>query len=938
MAQLLPPTPLDLSQVNKLQDKLDNSSTAYTPNAQPSLDDLRNQLSVSALQDKIQAYANQQARVGLYGNEPAPTTDLAHPLPAKEGVVGRALHALATPLYGIVGATESVLGKGTSGKGFLPDVVESIKGQHTFGDLLKKEGVNKWVSLPLGFALDVVADPVNWLTAGGALIPKLSKGVYKGGLEGLETASRSYVLSKADTLANRVPFLSKVLTPESWKSSIASKALEAEDAYRAAVKLPSVTDEIISSSQKTRLGDSVMKLWKSSPIPGFKNFDEHFKYSPGEYWQNLKKTAESEAQQVASGARAANWRDLSDTIRGEAMFGQNADMFSNDLLSAQLGSNYEDIARNLRDAAYNPPARGLLAEGNSLATQNSFSDAASQTEKFNQLLGEELRANRNNTGSVFYDSIKQRMNNSKVLSALGNFYENALGLFKVTKVSMNPTSYTNAIIGNGVMASMIGVNVTDPAYLNALRDARRLVNGKSISPELASALSTSEDFSSFITKYKKLAEQFGLSESMINESLSKRTLEDIARESSDFFNNSSTGMMGKEAKTAENVLKKVGSKAAEAANKIPVEEDLGGISPDIFFGQFGSTVGKMRQGGYKYLPENTQKWLAGKVDQFTSYYNQIDKTYKIGTTMHLATNGVTYPELKTISKFVRFEPGDLTQVGNRYKLSFLKAGEVANEAFMNYNAMPTAVKVLRTLPILGSPFASFTYASLVKGAKTLVNNPGIMKRITFLKNEVSRVNPASPLEKVALGQQYYNYLNAYERMKLPFFQQHPVYLNIANWLPYTGLNQFQPSERQSTNDASSIGGQLIDRLPFLKTPEGQILYDYFIQPYVLQEDQPTGQFGQPLYGENDSNLQKLLIKPATAALQAELPPLIPPGYRGTQFINAVQGKTSSGLQTKQPASALTWKWLFGTLGAPANDIDLNNLSSSIKQQLNPKKK
>ena len=98
-------------------------------------------------------------------------------------------------------------------KGLLENINANIKEREAFGSLLGKVGAPKIVSLPLGFALDVMFDPVNWATAGSAaLIPRIgmgfAKGVTKGGIKaGLETAkvgATSGLQSKARTI---MPFL-----------------------------------------------------------------------------------------------------------------------------------------------------------------------------------------------------------------------------------------------------------------------------------------------------------------------------------------------------------------------------------------------------------------------------------------------------------------------------------------------------------------------------------------------------------------------------------------------------------------------------------------------------------------------------------------------------------------------------------------------------------
>lgn len=36
-------------------------------------------------------------------------------------------------------------------------------------------------------------------------------------------------------------------------------------------------------------------------------------------------------------------------------------------------------------------------------------------------------------------------------------------------------------------------------------------------------------------------------------------------------------------------------------------------------------------------------------------------------------------------------------------------------------------------------------------------------------------------------------------LKLPFFQENPLYLNVANMIPYYSMNMFMPNERKYQN-------------------------------------------------------------------------------------------------------------------------------------------
>ena len=93
-----------------------------------------------------------------------------------------------------------------------------------------------------------------------------------------------------------------------------------------------------------------------------------------------------------------------------------------------------------------------------------------------------------------------------------------------------------------------------------------------------------------------------------------------------------------------------------------------------------------------------------------------------------------------------------------YRFSGEAATGVSNEIYMNYAAMPGAVKVLRSLPFFGSPFASFGYSMLAKTGKTAMNNPAFFNKVNFVLKELS--GGKSPLEKDALANnKYYQWYN-----------------------------------------------------------------------------------------------------------------------------------------------------------------------------------
>jgi hypothetical protein len=291
-----------------------------------------------------------------------------------------------------------------------------------------------------------------------------------------------------------------------------------------------------------------------------------------------------------------------------------------------------------------------------------------------------------------------------------------------------------------------------------------------------------------------------------------------------------------------------------------------------------------------------------------------------------------------LSKIVNIQPGDYTRVGGRYKLSIDKSMEVAAEVYMNYMAMPTFVKVIRQVPLIGAPFASFTYAMGAKTMKTLGANPAIFDKVNFALQEIS--GEKSPLEKLALKEPYYQRYNDPGMVKLnflPFFKDNPVYMNLANMLPYYTLNTFQPSARRFDQALPDAVVSFVDKFPILKTPEGQIMFDYFILPMMLKDAEPKGLFDQPLYPKDSSALQKYGLYPTRQLAEALVPPVaglgglvVPseaakylPSYQAQKLANAKEGKTPIGVVGKEPAFQRVSRGIASVFGLPVYPVNIS---------------
>ena len=331
------------------------------------------------------------------------------------------------------------------------------------------------------------------------------------------------------------------------------------------------------------------------------------------------------------------------------------------------------------------------------------------------------------------------------------------------------------------------------------------------------------------------------------------------------------------------------------------------------------------------------KLLNFTVNTMPSNYEKIDQSYKLASFIRSTVDGYSVAQVRKIAHLIDLDPEDMIKVAIegewRYKLPAHKALELSNVLYMNYAAMPAAIRVLRNFPILGSPFSSFMFAMALKTGQTLAYNPAAFTQINFAINDFG--GQKTPIEKEALKKPYYSYLKrtGMFRMPFPFFGENPVYLNLANMIPFYSFNMFNPSERDISQ--SALPEKLVayaQKLPIMKDPVGSTLFDYLIQPLILQDTiAPKGQFGQPLYPVDAGIGTKALygaraftesFVPGIAAAAGFIP--IPesaieaiPLYRWRTLARARLGQDVVGRPGgKESAESRTFRSAAGILGVP----------------------
>ena len=568
--------------------------------------------------------------------------------------------------------------------------------------------------------------------------------------------------------------------------------------------------------------------------------------------------------------------------------------------------------------------------------------------------------------------------------------------FKRAKVGASPTAWTNAVIGNWVMAWMGGVNVLDPVFMNRVKGASKIVRGTRESDVLlADFFNSSEMLKTMDANQTLFAKTTGMSPRFLQAKYFLERMIRTGKEEGLVTKDTNIGELGKALGYAMDDISRAmgevthGQEGAQQAlgaigasiKKIPTQRPSQMVSAMLKEGKpisqadlptgmlanefFDSAMGN---NAFKYIREQAEagnpvyKLLDLSFRRASEAYEGVDQTAKMATTMYATMDGFTEKELRVIARNIDLNPQDLTKVKSdgiwRYKMDGAKALELANEIYLNYNAMPAAIKVLRSLPLLGSPFASFMYGMMLKTGKTLAYNPAVFNKVSFALNDFG--GEKSPLEKGVLTDPRYAYLRKPGMFKIPglatspFFETNSLYLNVANMIPYYSFNMFNPSERHYSDLYPNATIQTIDRLPFLKDPIGSTIFDYLIQPMIINDavgDRPMGSFGQPLYPIDSTPLEK-----AGYAARNLMDPVIPgfwspiggvtqgylapgatelmPSYRWRQLAYALQGKTSIGKPAKEEPVSRSIRSILGTFGIPVQTpLPLSYLPKDLDKKL-----
>jgi len=209
---------------------------------------------------------------------------------------------------------------------------------------------------------------------------------------------------------------------------------------------------------------------------------------------------------------------------------------------------------------------------------------------------------------------------------------------------------------------------------------------------------------------------------------------------------------------------------------------------------------------HKILDSLITKQIAKGANKF----GLVDQAHKLNLSVYMTKAGLTESELTAVAKNIKNGITDddvrwfVDKSGKKvpytyedgqkiFRLTWNKAVQIADDVYMNYAAMPPFVRMMRSAGIVGMPFGAFTYGAISKIGKNVVSNPQMFNKVGFATHEFA--GQKGPVEKAALDTPYYSWYDSPSMVKLPFFKDNPLYLNLANWIPYYSLNMFSPSQR-----------------------------------------------------------------------------------------------------------------------------------------------
>lgn len=960
---------------------------------------------------------------------------------------------LALPTNIVAGAAERALGLGRPG--LVENIKENIEQKGTWGDILRQKGAGPVTSAVLGFAGDVVFDPLGGLTEGAVrLVPNIIKGVTKGGAKGLALAVASHAAMTAEDIARNVhPNYRNVAKGQSSNSPILNRVAtwartSREDFYKAIGKTGGmqqligegvhtnklITDRIpaaigrlagerrvnawdawLKYADDTRIGRSITKALDTragleakftTPERGLTPAERALAYGSRKDVLELEasgtKVAEEMVQklkdapdQAALAARNRDkisryrtvtdqsTRDAKDILSGYVPDSTPDPVVRAGLLASEAAKDAEEIALRASvakeaDEFVGKPAREAQAELIRITaasdadaldralTRFGTSDASDEAKaavmrmstddqkKYlsqyfaSELGGESALEPRLREAVAIVDRARSKvLMNKSSLGALRG-YGALTSIWKTLRIGVDLALYTTSMVGNFMATHLFGIHPFDTRYVGTFRKA-------------AKALS--------VGNIESMRELMGDTFLGIQEQIPD-VIRDVTGINPFLLQHGSSFIDSQLDQLARSFRNKGGPNAEKAIAEIQV---LKALHKTILAEQASSSFsrklakratttssdpGLMGEGATAFRSQEFRdqlatKWIAAlkeKADKGSAvasaahflmetpieWFSKIDQIHKVTNILHLVNNGISETELLRVARWMGKElsPSDVTRApnGNLFFLSPVAALKIANRIHMDYKAMPAAVKVLKRLPVLGSPFFSYQYGMTYNLARAMGITPAHLNKINMLLKEVS--GDKSPEEEAALNTKYYEHLQEAGWMKMPWFTNSTRYANLAQYFPQYQANLLRSDDRSYRDNLDNKIVQAIDASPFFETVEGRFMLNYILLPLLTHEALTTT--GQQIYPEGADFMKKLGL--GAAQFVGNLPPsdlltapaiipfnppegampYLPFGYRSLK--NALQGKSASGAITGSPSSEMTAEQLIEEAGLPTKRL------------------
>ena len=645
-------------------------------------------------------------------------------------------------------------------------------------------------------------------------------------------------------------------------------------------------------------------------------------------------------------------------------------------ISAKIVNEVDDAAGIAKDGK--PYIMADTAENALRIVQEKMGDPSITWDLINKMYKADLF---DETGIRWYDNARNSVKQWEKATVLagreikikGEYildkYDQAMGIFRAAKVGASVSAHTFAVIGNMAMRHMAMGNIS-LSFMKNLGLAFRVYHNRpgaalELKLLLKKAGQSEDEIASFMKEYSTASRatfgslDFAASEQNVERILTAargagmkipdeaavkadlgKIMEQIKQEFPDVFK-----AVGRSTKT-EAGTSRAFKAFEEGGENLSRDEMVSGMLSAEMLGtkasirMFEAVKERAKAGGMGW--KIMDLWM----NTAPSQYEKIDQIFKMANFTDSVAFGFTEDGLRGIRHLVDIAPEDLAirrgvekvllKSGKEsstgrvlYRLSPKTALELSNVMFLNYNAMPAAVRVLRNFPLFGSPFVSFMYGMTLKTGQTLAYNPSAFNKVTFAMNDFGGTK--TPLEKKALGTEVYSYLNKPGMYRVPFLSNDaPLYLNMSNAIPYYSLSMFGPTQTDFGGSARGILANAIQKSPFLKDPAGSAIFENLILPMILGDAiRPQGQFGQPLYPVDATGIERLgygtrsfaeAFVPNVAAYAGLVTPESMaeyiPSYRWRQLSRAKAGKNPLGVSSKESKMSRTFRGVLQASGIP----------------------